>query len=103
MFERIGDILPRFQAYERLFPSNERLVQSLSIVYVDILKFCSDVKAVFRRGNRGSSMENPFQSRVFRDLIASLNTSCKSENILNARMETIQRSIRRPLEQIPRA
>ena len=59
MFERIGDVLPRFQAYERLFPSNERLVQSLSTAYVDILKFCSDVKAVFRRGKRPASMNKP--------------------------------------------
>ena len=57
MLERIGDILPRFRAYERLFPNNERLVQSLSMVYVDILGFCSDIKAVFRRGKRSAGME----------------------------------------------
>ena len=50
MFASIGDLLPRFQMYENLFPSHERLVQALSIVYVDILTFCSKAKGVFRRG-----------------------------------------------------
>ena len=54
MFERIGDVLPRFRAYERLFPDNERLLHSLSLVYVDILKFCFDAKAVFRRNKHPS-------------------------------------------------
>ena len=58
MFARIGDVLPRFRIYERLFPNSERLVQSLSLVYVDILVFCSDVKAVFRQGKRPSSTIN---------------------------------------------
>ena len=48
MLERIGDVLPRFRAYERLFPNNDRLLHSLSLVYVDILKFCYNAKAVFR-------------------------------------------------------
>ena len=49
MFATIGDLLPRFRVYETLFPSHERLVQALSIVYVDILDFCSEAKDVFRR------------------------------------------------------
>jgi hypothetical protein len=49
MFTRIGDVLPRFQLYEALFPSHERLVQALSVVYLDILIFCIDAKAVFRK------------------------------------------------------
>lgn len=52
MFARIGDVLPRFRIYEKLFSGHEQLVQSLSIVYVDILKFCTDAKAVFRQGRR---------------------------------------------------
>ena len=54
MFSRIGDILPRFQVYEKLFPNHERLVHALSVAYVDIIAFCSDAKAVFRRGQRSS-------------------------------------------------
>lgn len=52
MFARIGDVLPRFRVYEKLFPGHEQLVQSLSIVYLDIIKFCTDAKAVFRQGRR---------------------------------------------------
>lgn len=54
MFARIGDLLPRFRVYENLFPSHERLVQALSITYVDILTFCTEAKAVFRRERRVS-------------------------------------------------
>ena len=50
MFVRIGDVLPQFRVYEKLFSSHERLVQALSEVYIDILKFCADAKAVFRKG-----------------------------------------------------
>ncbi|KAL8868513.1 MAG: hypothetical protein Q9174_004942 [Haloplaca sp. 1 TL-2023] len=54
MFARIGDVLPRFRVYENLFPNHERLIQALSIAYVDILDFCTEAKAVFRRGRRAS-------------------------------------------------
>lgn len=54
MFSRIGDVLPRFQVFEKLFPNHERLVHALSVAYVDIIGFCSDAKAVFRRGQRSS-------------------------------------------------
>ncbi|KAL8992388.1 MAG: hypothetical protein Q9169_007138 [Polycauliona sp. 2 TL-2023] len=54
MFARIGDLLPRFRLYENLFPSHERLVQALSVAYVDVLTFCTDAKAVFRRESRSS-------------------------------------------------
>jgi hypothetical protein len=56
MFVRIGDVLPRFRVYEKLFPSHERLVQALSVVYVDILRFCTDAKAIFRKAKRPSGM-----------------------------------------------
>ena len=52
MFGRIGDILPRFRIYEKLFPDHHRLVQALSRAYLEILNFCSKAKAVFRRGKR---------------------------------------------------
>lgn len=60
MFERIGDVLPQFRIYERLFSNHERLVQALSVVYVDILKFCTDAKAVFRKGRRSTGMHGTF-------------------------------------------
>ena len=52
MFNRISDVLPRLRIYETLFPTHERLVQSLSKIYFDVLKFCSDAKDVFRRAKR---------------------------------------------------
>ncbi|KAL8655330.1 MAG: hypothetical protein Q9226_003086 [Calogaya cf. arnoldii] len=54
MFASIGDLLPRFRVYENLFPSQERLVQALSITYIDVLTFCTEAKAVFRSERRSS-------------------------------------------------
>ena len=54
MFARIGDVLPRFQVYEKLFSNHERLTHALSAAYVDVIVFCADVKEVFRRGQRSS-------------------------------------------------
>lgn len=55
MFARIGDVLPRFRTYERLFSNHEPLIQALSMAYLDIITFCTDAKDVFRRGQRSSS------------------------------------------------
>ncbi len=68
MFASIGDVLPRFHVYEKLFPDHERLVHALSAAYVDIIVFCSDAKTVFRRGQRGLKvgfklMWKPFKSQ----------------------------------------
>ncbi|KAF2801958.1 uncharacterized protein BDZ99DRAFT_429162, partial [Mytilinidion resinicola] len=49
---RIGDVLPRFRIYERLFPDHERLVLALANAYLDIVKFCTDAKAVFTEGKK---------------------------------------------------
>lgn len=71
MFARIGDVLPRFLVYEKLFPNHERLIHALSEAYVDVIVFCSDAKAVFRRGRAFSTslkigfklMWKPFESQ----------------------------------------
>ena len=55
MFARIGDVLPRFRRYERLFSNHDSLIQALSMAYLDIITFCVNAKAVFRRGQRSSS------------------------------------------------
>ena len=54
MLARIGDVLPRFKVYEDLFATHERLVQALSVAYLDILAFCTKAKGVFRHGRRSS-------------------------------------------------
>ena len=55
MFSSIGDILPRFRIYERLFSNHELLTQALSKVFVDIISFCTEAKRVFRDGQRATS------------------------------------------------
>ena len=52
MFNRINDLLPRLRIYETLFPTHERLVQSLSKIYFDVLNFCLEAKTMFRRAKR---------------------------------------------------
>lgn len=49
MFNQISHLLPRVRIFEQLFPTHERLVQSLSVVYFDVLNFCSDSKVMFRK------------------------------------------------------
>ena len=49
MFNHISNLLPRLRVYEELFPGHENLVHSISMIYFDVLKFCSDAKDVFRR------------------------------------------------------
>ncbi len=77
MFARIGDVLPQFHVYEKLFPNHERLTHALSMAYMDIIVFCSDAKAVFRRGQRASLtnlkvgfklMWKPFESQFGQQL-----------------------------------
>ena len=55
MFSSIGDVLPRFRIFERLFSNHELLIQALSKVYVDIISFCAEAKRVFRDGQRATS------------------------------------------------
>lgn len=49
MFTRISEVLPRFKAYEKLFPHNERLRDNLSKAYLDLLRFLVSVKQVFHK------------------------------------------------------
>lgn len=49
MFNRISDALPRLRVYLQLFPDHQRLVHVISLVYWDILRFCSDAKRMFRK------------------------------------------------------
>ncbi|KAL2039046.1 hypothetical protein N7G274_008095 [Stereocaulon virgatum] len=56
MFANIGDVLPRFRIYEKLFSNHEVLIQSLSQVYVDIIEFCTAAKKIFRDGKRAPGL-----------------------------------------------
>jgi hypothetical protein len=55
MFTRIGDILPRCQLYHSLFPGHERLLQAISVAYLDIIHFCMDAKMTFRKLKRSTT------------------------------------------------
>jgi hypothetical protein len=52
MFSEIGDILPRLYDYEKLFPNHQRLVYTISKVYLVLIEFCITAKRVFRSGKR---------------------------------------------------
>lgn len=52
MLKMIGDALPRFRAYEKLFSTHERLIQELSMAYLIVLRFCIEAKAIFRNAKR---------------------------------------------------
>ncbi|KAH0556319.1 hypothetical protein GP486_005756, partial [Trichoglossum hirsutum] len=57
MFTRIGDVLPRCRAYYSLFPNHERLLQAISMAYLDIIHFCTDAKATFRRLKKSTTIQ----------------------------------------------
>ena len=77
MFEQIGDVIPRFQLYERLFASNSRLLQSLSNAYLDIIKFCTSAKNAFQRARKsGSFALIPYMRVRVADSVGS--RECKS-------------------------
>ena len=49
MFVQIGDVIPRFKDYARLFPLHLRLTQAICAAYLDILELCTIVKEKFQR------------------------------------------------------
>ncbi|OCK88077.1 uncharacterized protein K441DRAFT_328825 [Cenococcum geophilum 1.58] len=55
MFTRIGDNLPRCQIYQSLFPSHNRLLQAMSVVYLDVIHFCVEAKTIFRKLKKSST------------------------------------------------
>jgi hypothetical protein len=52
MFERIGDVLPRFRVYQSLFSNHQRLLHALSQAYYDIIYFCTLAKCLFHKGKK---------------------------------------------------
>ena len=51
----IGDVLPRCQVYRNLFSINKRLLQLISVAYVDIVDFCWTAKKSFRKMKRSTT------------------------------------------------
>jgi hypothetical protein len=52
MFVQIGNVLPIFRVYEKLFRNHERLMEAITLVFFDIMRFCVSAKNVFRKGKR---------------------------------------------------
>ena len=57
MLTRIGDNLPRCQIYQSLFPSHGRLLQAISVVYLNVIHFCLEAKMIFRKLKKSSTCE----------------------------------------------
>jgi hypothetical protein len=55
MLAQIGDVLPRFRIYERLYHDHERLLVALSRAWLDIIHFCTRTKDFFLNANRSMS------------------------------------------------
>jgi hypothetical protein len=52
IFAQIGDALPRYRIYERLFPDHERLLAALTNAYLDIIVSCIEAKEVFGKARQ---------------------------------------------------
>ena len=92
MFNRIADVLPRLQVYERLFANHDRLLDMIFTAYLDILNFCIDAKGTLRK--RGSLFKHlywrPFQLRFQASLVSMRNhlKSVEKEAMLSHMIET---------------
>ena len=63
MLSKIGEILPRCRDYEKLFAHHKRMHLAITDLYLDVLKFCTEVKAVFRKAKSSSGIPIPIYSR----------------------------------------
>jgi hypothetical protein len=52
MLAQIGDVLPRFRIFQRLFSNHERLLAALADAYLDVLRFCVRAKDFFVRAKK---------------------------------------------------
>ncbi|KAE9367461.1 hypothetical protein N431DRAFT_348615, partial [Stipitochalara longipes BDJ] len=68
-FGRIGDILPRFREYQRIFDSDkhQRFTQALSAAYLDIISLCTEFKTLLR------NLKKSAVKRIFQPLSPALN------------------------------
>lgn len=55
MLERIGDVLPKCQVFQNLFSTNGKLLQAISVAYVDIIHFCWTAKKTFRKMQKSTT------------------------------------------------
>ncbi|PMD18939.1 hypothetical protein NA56DRAFT_576182, partial [Hyaloscypha hepaticicola] len=64
-FERIGDLLPRFRDYQRIFNGrkHQRLTEALSTTYLDIIIICTEFRG-FLRAQRKSVVKRVLQPQT---------------------------------------
>jgi hypothetical protein len=55
MLESIGDSLPRFSKYSSLFPNTPGLQNALFKIYIEILQFSVDARAIFKKRHSGKN------------------------------------------------
>jgi len=74
MLEQIGDALPRFEAYEKLFRGHQNLKHALSDVYLDLLHFLTEAKRLFSRSSLRLVLRALWKSfnQTFEDDLAKL-------------------------------
>jgi hypothetical protein len=77
MFTRIGDVLPRCRVYHSLFPSHERLLQAISIAYLDIIHFCIDAKTTFRKLKKSTTSKVSTSSWEFQLIYSVVHLTLK--------------------------
>ena len=62
MLSKIGEILPRCRDYEKLFAHHRRMHLAITDIYLDVLNFCTEVKAIFRKAKSDSGISKPIYS-----------------------------------------
>lgn len=55
MLAQIGEVIPRYRIYEMLYGKHARFLLALSEAYLDVLKFCTQTKAYFKRAKKSLS------------------------------------------------
>ncbi|TVY59373.1 hypothetical protein LCER1_G001100 [Lachnellula cervina] len=70
VFSRIGDILPRFRDYQRIFngKKHQRFTLSMSKAYLDIITLCTEFSTLLQGQNKS------FLKRIYKPLSPALNS-----------------------------
>lgn len=53
ILKKIGDIILRFNAHERLFSTHKHIIEYMPFVYLDVFDFCTQANNLFRKVRNG--------------------------------------------------
>ncbi|OJD30121.1 nacht domain protein [Diplodia corticola] len=104
MFTEIGNALPHFRDYERLFPEHESLLVAISDAYLTIIYFCTDIKDLFGDAKKSKTSKislklacksawKPFTEkfhrylRDFKELQSRIDTEAGKADMIEAKQE----------------